>query len=188
MLSLCSASRILAQLSLMWCFWCITYICNITPLIKLKLITTLTCMRTHHEVSLWSSGSCHSKGHYCLTESPGPSGGKETTGICNHLHFWSLCRSLGLRILTQRSWNAHRQEHTVGRYLDSLIHEKPPPPAVWWLGRAAAGWRLYAEIRRLPGCCWDWAGGGPGPHTCWGGGCLDGHSTGLAGRNESGKK
>lgn len=153
-------------------------------------------MHAHHEVSLWSSGSCHSKEHYCLAETPDPPGGKKITSIFTIIVIFFA----SVRIITQYtfkfwrthdglqgSWNAYRQEHIVGGYLDSLIHEKPPPPAVWWLWQAGAGWRLYAEIRRLPGWSWDLPCGGLGPHTCWGVGCLDGHSTGLAERIERGK-
>lgn len=87
----------------------------------------------------------------------------------------------------QKSGKARRQENTVGGHPDSPIHEKPPPPAVWWLWQAGAGWRLCAEIRRLPGWRWESPCGGPGPHTYWGVGCLDGHSTGRAERGDEGK-
>lgn len=124
--------------------------------------------------------------------------GREPWSICRKRNLYCLQSSFIFFVIAQtimqcafnflqRSWIARRQEDTVGGHLDSLIHEKPPPPAVWWLWRAVAGRRLYAEIRRLPGWSWDLPCGGPGPHTCWGGGCLDGHSTGLAERNESGK-
>lgn len=147
-------------------------------------------MHAHHVVSLWSSGSCHSKERGCLAESHAPSEGKQTASIHNLLllcHYADYAFKFGhiCNGRRRRNWTVYGQEHTVGRYLDSLIHERPPLPAAWWLWWVTAGWWLYVEIRRLPGCCWEWPCGGPGPHTCWAGGCLDGHSTGPAGRNES---
>lgn len=63
----------------MWCFYCIHSTVSYTD--AYQEFNT----HAHHEVSLWSSGSCHSKEHYYLAETPYPPDGKEITSIYNRL-------------------------------------------------------------------------------------------------------
>lgn len=106
---------------------------------------------------------------------------------------WSVCREqtktlevISLLMSSRFLSRILREIQKVSQNIsDSLVRGKPPPPAVWWLWQSVAGWRLCGVIRRPPGWRWALSCAGPGPHTCWGVGCLDGHSTGQAEINKN---
>lgn len=111
-------------------------------------------MHAHHEVSLWSSGSCHSKEHYCLAETPDPPGGKKITSIFTIIVIFFA----SMRIITQYtfkfwrthdglqgSWNAYRQEHIVV-----------------WISRLTDSWKTSSTS-----CLMTLAGGGRMEALCW---------------------
>lgn len=113
-------------------------------------------MHAHHEVSLWSSGSCHSRGRYCLSESRGPSAGKEPSTVYSQFLFLVLVQIIMQCAFKFWSSDTHTQFPAeklkcsqTGRYCG-------------WTSRLTDSWKTSSTS-----CLMTLAGGGRMEALCW---------------------
>jgi len=107
-------------------------------------------MHTHHEVSLWSSGSCRSEERYCLAENHhGPTEKEDKAAIYNHLFFFSIILQVQYNFNfwhVQWSCNANRERHAVDRCLKLTDS---------WKTSSTSCLMTLAGGSKMEALCWD---------------------------------